>query len=173
LVSPVYFGNGAVCPKLSNQRIDIDTEMNACFEIETTQNDFEGALLFGLERCSNWYNMDTSTTETNKNKTPHVHILAIWKVKDSKPFVRVVLVEHTREFTWNEDKLRKLYDKNFGWLKEYNNPMSDTWLMNSNVVLRISFKVKLLKENFELNISISEEEKDDYVMKPLYVDLER
>jgi hypothetical protein len=43
LVSPVYFDNGAICPKLSDRQIDIDTKMRAYFEINTTQNDVEGA----------------------------------------------------------------------------------------------------------------------------------
>jgi hypothetical protein len=173
LVSPVYFGNGAVCPKLSDQQIDISTEMKARFEINTIQDEFEGALLFKLQRHSgNQYSADTSTIETNKNGAKCVQMLAAWKVKDSKPLLHVLLIEHAKEFTWNEDNLKKLYDKNFGWLKEYNDAISDTWLMDDNMALKTSFEVRGLKGNFELSISIFEE-KDDYAIRPLCIDLER
>jgi hypothetical protein len=175
LVSPVYFGNGAVCPKLSEQQIDIGTEMNASFEIYATQDEFEGALLYKLQKyveSDNRCNMDTLAMETDKNEAKCVQLLVAWKVKDSKPFLYVVLVEHVKEFTWDEDALRKLYNKNHNRLKEYDDTESDKWLMDNNMVLKISFKLRGSKGNFELSISISEEERNDY-MRPLCVNLER
>jgi hypothetical protein len=173
LVSPVYFSNGMAYPKLSCQQIEIGTEMGACLEINATQYDFEGALLSKLKIYSNkQYNMGALTTETNKNEAAHVYMLAAWKVKDTKPFVRVVLIKHTKEFTWNEDKLKKLYYENCQWLKEHDT-VSDAWFVDDNMILKTSFKVRDLKGNFELSISISEEEKNDYAMRPLCVDLER
>jgi hypothetical protein len=172
LTSPVYFGNGVECPKLSNQQIDIGIKMNASFEINITQEVFEGALLFKLQRYSdNQYNMDMSTTETNKSEATHVHMLAIWKVKDSKSFIRITLVEHTKKFTWNEDKLRKLYHKNRGWLKEYCT-ISDIWLVDNNMVFKTTFGARVLKGTTELSISISEE-RYDYAMRPLSIDFKR
>jgi hypothetical protein len=176
LISLIYLGNGAVCPKLSGQRIDIGARMNASFEINTTQCDFEGALLFELQRhveSDNQCNMDSLTKEVNKKDTTHVHMLVVWEVKNSKYFVHVALVEHTKEFTWNEDKLKKLYHENRWWLKEYDSAASHTWFIDDNMVLKTTFETSGLKENFELSISISEEEKDDYVIRPLYVNLER
>jgi hypothetical protein len=190
LMSPVYFGDGAVCPKLSNQRIDIGAKMNASFKINTIQNEFGGALLFKLQKyADSQYNMDASITETNKSESTHAYMLVIWRMKDFELFARVVLVEHTKAFTWNEDRLKKLYDRIFGWFKEYDDTISDTWLVNNNMVLKTSFKVRwsrenLLgilglkkartsKENFELSISISEEKSADYTMRPFRINLER
>jgi hypothetical protein len=170
LMSPIYFGNGATCPKLSDQQIDIDTEMNISFEICATQNEFEGALLFELERYSDWNDwssVNTLTTKNNKNGAAYVHMLVAWKVKDFKHLTRVVLVEHTKEFTWNEDRLKEFYDKNCDLLKEYDNTVSDAWLMDDNTILKTSSKVEVSEGNFELNISISEEERDNYAMRPL------
>jgi hypothetical protein len=174
LVSPVYFGNGAVCPKLSGQQIDIGTKMGVCFEISATQDDFEGVLLYKMQIYSDSQrNMDTLSIRTNKNKAMHFHMLAIWKVKDSRPFVYVVLVEHTNEFTWDEGALKKLYYENHGCLKEYNGIVSDTWAMDDNIILRTSFIIRSFERNFELSISISEEEEDEYAIIPLLVNLER
>jgi hypothetical protein len=174
LVSPVYFGNGATCPKLSSQQIDICAKTNAHFEINTIQDDFEGALLFKLQRYSNRQrNMNASTTETNKGEVAHVYMLAAWKVMDSKFFVCVVLIEHTKEFTWDESKLEKLYNKNRDWLKEYNDTTIVTWFMDNNIVLKTAFRVRGLKNNFRLSISIFEERGNDYDMKPIQINTER
>jgi hypothetical protein len=175
LVSPVYFGNGAVCPKLFDQQIAIDTEIRTSFEIYATQDGFEGALLYKLQKhvvSDDQRNMDTLTTKTNENEAKCVQLLVAWKVKDSKSFVYETLVEHVKEFTWDENELRKLYNKNHSRLKEYNSIMSDRWLIDNNMVLKTSFEVRGLKGNFELSISISEKERYDY-MRPLCIDLER
>jgi hypothetical protein len=171
LVSPVYFGDGVVCPKLSDQKIDIGIKMRANFEINPTQDEFEGALLYKLQRYSDWSNT-TALIEVNKKNATNVYMLVAWKVKDSEPLVYVVLVEHTKEFTWNEDELKKLYDKNRNWLKKYYNTLTNTWFMDNNTVLKTTFKVKYLKENFEVNVDISEE-RDNYAVAPFCINLER
>jgi hypothetical protein len=176
LVSPVYFGDGVVCPKLFDQRLDIGTKMTTSFAINATQDEFEGTLLYKLKRhvkSDGQCNTSTSTTEANKNETVHVHMLVTWKMKDAKPLVRAILLEHTEEFIWNESRLVELYNKNHSRTKEYADAISFTWLMDDNVVLKTTFILRSLKGKPELSISISEEEKDEYAMKPLCVDLER
>jgi hypothetical protein len=174
LVSPVYFSNGAVCPKISDQQIDIGTAMNASFEINIVQNDFEGALLYKLQMYfDSQYNIDTLTTEVSRKESTHIHMLVVWKVKDSKLFVHVALIKHIKEFTWNEDELRNLYNKNHSRLKEYSGIISDTWFMNNNMILKTSFRIRGSKGIFEISIFISEEERADYAVRPLCVDLER
>jgi hypothetical protein len=174
LVSPVYFGSGIVCPKLSNQQIDISTKMNARFEIYAAQDDFEGALLFKLQRYSDsQHNMNTSTAGIDKNSATHIYMLAAWKLKDAKSFAYVALVEHTKEFTWDENELKKLYDKSRSWLKKYNDVILNTWLMDNNMILQTTFSSGDLKRAPELSISISEKERSNYAMKPLWIDVER
>jgi hypothetical protein len=176
LISPVYFGNGAVCPRLYSQQIDIGTETKSIFEINATQDEFEGALLYKLQRydkSDDQSDMATSTTETNEKEAKCLQMLVTWKLKDSKPFVYVVLVEHTKEFTWNEDGLRKLYYGNHDKFKKYDDTTSETWFMDDNMALKMITKVRGLKGNFELSISISEEERDDHAMRPLRIDLTR
>jgi hypothetical protein len=127
LMSSVYFSNGTICSELFNQQIDVDNEMKISFEIDTIKNKFESILLFKLQRHSkSQSNIDTSNTEINKNKATHVHMIVAWKVKNARIFAYVALVEYAKEFTWNEDKLKKLYYKNHGRFKEYNDIISDT-----------------------------------------------
>jgi hypothetical protein len=169
LVSPVFFGNNAICPKLSGQQVDIGIETRSDFEIEIAQNEFEGALIFKLQIYSdNKYDMDTSTTETNEATC--IQMFIAWKVEDIS-FVHIVLIEHTKEFIWDQDKLRKLYDKNYNWLKKYDSTKSATWQVDDNIILETAFEVNSLP--YKLCISISEEKKSDYAMKPLCIDLER
>jgi hypothetical protein len=173
LVSPVYFCNGAVCPKLTKQQIDISTKIRVCFEINAIRNDFEGALLYKLQRRSgNQRDMNTSTTET-KNGTKYVHMLIIWKVKYSEPFAYVALVEHSKEFAWNETELRRLYNKNCGWIEINGDIKSYTWFMDDNIALKTPFEASVSEGNFALSISISEERESSHVMKPFCINPER
>jgi hypothetical protein len=174
LISPVYFSNGAVCPKLSDQQIDSNIATKIRFEVNTTQDEFEGALLYKLRRnLHDQYSMDTLITETNRNDTTHVYMFVAWKMKDSIPFLCVVLVECAKEFIWDENKLKKLHDKNCDRLKKFDDTISDTWIVDDNMILKATFGVRDLKGNFELSMSISEEERDNYAMRPLWIDLTR
>jgi hypothetical protein len=174
LISPVCFSGGAICPKLSDRQIDTGTKVWTGFKIDTIENKFEGALLFKLGKhvkSDDRRNTVTSTAEINE--ATHVHMIVAWKVKNAKPFAYIALVEHTKEFIWSEDKLKKLYNKNHGWLKEYDDTISETWFMDSNMVLKTSFSSSKLKGIFELSISISEGEKSDHTMRPFCIDFER
>jgi hypothetical protein len=177
LISPIYFGNGVVYPKLSDQQIDIDTEMKTCFTINTIQNELKGTMLFKLQRKENRFSIYLSNIFKRQgysnDEAKCIQMFIAWKVKNSKLFLYVALVKHLKEFTWNEDKLRNLYYKNHSWLKEYNNTRSDAWLMDDNIVLKTTFNTRDLKNIPELSISISEEEKNDGAMRPLCIHLER
>jgi hypothetical protein len=176
LVSPIYFGNGVVHPKLSDRRIDIGTRRKACFEINATQNEFKGVFLFKLKKKNRLSIYSSNLFKRRKysnSKAKCVQMLIAWKVKNSKLFLYVALVKHPKGFTWNEDYLKKLYDKNHDWLKEYNSARSDTWLMDGDIVLKTTVSVRDLKEIIELNISISKGEKSNFDMKPLDVNLKR
>jgi hypothetical protein len=89
--------------------------------------------------------MDTSTAEISKSEITYVYMLVVWKVKDSKHSLYVALVEHTKEFIWDENELKRLYNKNHSRLKEYDDIMSDTWFINNNMVLKTSFEARGLK----------------------------
>jgi hypothetical protein len=132
-------------------------------------------LIFKLQiHSDNQYNVDISTVETNEREVKCVQMLVAWKAKNAKPFACAVLLEHTKEFTWNEVKLEKLYNKNHDWLKEYEkyDAISDTWLVGNHIVLKTLLRVRGLKEDLGLDIFISKEE-DNFAMKPLCIDLER
>jgi hypothetical protein len=172
LISPVYFGNGTVYHGLSDQQIDINAAIKIRLEINATQDEFEGALLYKLQmNFHNPHDMDVSTTETHVMN--YSYMLVAWKMRDSEPFVHIVLIEYTEKFVWNEDKLKKLYDKSCDRLKKYDDIISDAWIIDDNMTLKTVSKIENLETNFELNISISEEEKKDHAVRSLCLDLER
>jgi hypothetical protein len=171
LASPIYFSNGVVCPQLFDQQIDIGTETRISFEVNTIKNEFEGVLLFRLERYFD--NQYKSTVETNRNEATHVYMIVAWKVKKARHFAYIALVEHTKALIWNEDKLKKLYYENYDQLKEYNDTISDTWLVNNNMVLKTTFSARDLEGIPEPSISISEEKKSGYAMRPFCIHPER
>jgi hypothetical protein len=176
LLLPIYFSNGAACSKLSDQQIDIGKELKVIFKLDTIRNKFGGALLFKLRRhieSDDQYNIDASTTETDESEAAHVYMLVALEVKDTRPFAYVALVEHTKEFTWNEGKLKKLYYENHDRLKEYTGTISDTWLVDNNIVLKTTFSARHLREGPEVSISISEEKKSDDSMRPFCINLKR
>jgi hypothetical protein len=88
-------------------------------------------------------------------------------------YTYVTLVEHAKAFIWNRDKLNKLYHEGYDRLKERTDITSDTWLVDNNMTLKMTFCARDLEGNPELSISISEEEKGDYIMRPLLIDPER
>jgi hypothetical protein len=147
LVLSAYFGNGVVYSELSGQQVDIGPATKASFEIKATQDDFEGALLFKLQRYSNnQYNMGTSVIGINNVETKCVQMLVVWRSKDSKLLLRVIFVEHVKEFIWSENELRELYYKNYSRLKEYDDTILDIWFMDDNMTLKASSKVRDTKK---------------------------
>jgi hypothetical protein len=174
LVLPVYFGNGTVHLKLSGRQIDTSTKMNASLGINATQNNFKGVLLFKLQIYSDsQHNVNTSTKKANKEKEKYVYMLVVCKMKNSNPFAYAALIEYTEEYIWSENELKKLYDQNHDQFKKYNGATSGTWLMSNNMILKTSLNVIYSKRKFELGISISEEKKRDYAMRPFRINLKR
>jgi hypothetical protein len=131
-------------------------------------------LLYKLQRhVKSGGQRNMKTLKVNKNKAKCVQMLAAWKVEDSKLFVLLVLIEHTKEFTWARDKLKKLYYENCRWLKRYVNTTLDIWSIDDDMVLRTTFRVRGTEGNFELSILISEGKNDGYAMRPIWINTER
>jgi hypothetical protein len=169
LISPVYFGNDSVFLELSSQQIDVKTTMRPYFEVNATQDEFVRVLLYKLQKHSSWPHEDISTAMTAAEPTC-IYMLIVWKIKDSMHLMHVALLESIRKFKWNEENLKKFYDKNSNRLKGYNDSTLIAWAIDNSTVLITKFQVKKIPE---LSISISEERKGGYAIKPLWIDEER
>jgi hypothetical protein len=106
-------------------------------------------------------------------KSTSIHILVIWKVNYSRSSVHIVLLKNIKGFKWNEEKLKKFYNKNYDRLVRYDDSTLYKWLLDDMMILKTAFEVMYFKRNFELSISISEEKKNVYAIRPLCVDEKR
>jgi hypothetical protein len=189
-LSDSWFINGEVFPKPFDQQIDILTELGVDFSIDTDvvtelrvefsidtiENKFESVLLFKLKKhieSDEQHDIDTSTTGTDENEATHAYMLVVWEVKNAKSFAYVALVERIKEFTWDKDKLKEFYNKNYDQLKKYSDTISDTWLVDNDMILKAKSKVKSSKRNQKLSIYISEEKKSDHAMRPFCINIKR
>jgi hypothetical protein len=166
LTSPIYFCNGATYRMLFDQQANIGTGVCVCLEIDNTQSTFEGALLYKLQRktkveSDDRSNVGTTAEKANRNEEKCAQMLIGWKMDHCIPRMYVMLIEHVKELTWNEDKLKKLHYENCSQLDNYCDSKSTSWLMDDNTVLKTIFKVTKLDGSFKQSITISEKKKDD------------
>jgi hypothetical protein len=160
LVSPIYItGDGLECYRPPDYKAYVGDITRSGFIIKSDFRSY-GVLIYRLQR-----RQSLEFTEIAKN--------AFWRIFESRVlYAYVALVEYAKEITWNEDNLNKFYYVNHDRLKECNEIILDTWLMD-NMVLKMTFNARDLKGNPELSISISEEKKDSYTMRPFCINLKR
>jgi hypothetical protein len=169
LVSPIYTaGDGLECHRAPDYKVYARDTMRSAFIINKSDDGPYGVLIYKLQR-----RQSHESTDADENTSSVTHLLVVWRISESKLYTYITLVGHTKAFTWNRDKLNKLYHKNYDRLKERTNITSDTWLLDDNMTLKMTFCARDLEGNSELSISISEEEKGDYIMRPLFIDPER
>jgi hypothetical protein len=168
LVSPTYTTtNELECHRPPDYKVRAGDTMRSNLMVKSYYKPY-GILIYKIQ-----IKQEHESTET-EDISNDVHLLVAWKFSEFKKlFADVLLVEHAKDFVWNEDKLKKPYYKNHGQLRKHNNTISDTWLVGNNIVLKTTFSARDLKEDTELSISISEEEKGDYAVRPFYIHLER
>jgi hypothetical protein len=168
LVSPIYItGNGLECHKPPAYRVYAGETMRSGFIINKSDDMFYGVLIYRLQR--RWTH---ESTDIGKDAISAAHLLVVWRISEfNELYADVLLIEHTKAFTWDEDNLKKLYYENYDRLKGYAGTISNTWLID-NMVLRTTFSARNLRGNPKLSISISEE-RDDYAASPFCIDLTR
>jgi hypothetical protein len=166
LASPIYvISDGLECHRPPDHKVHAGSTTKSAFMIES-DNASCGALIYKVEQIH-------ESAEIGKDASNAAYLLTAWSISESKELhANVLLIKHDEAFTWNKDKLGSFCYENCERLKEYTDTISDTWCMNNNTTLKTTFSVGDLRGNSELSISISEE-RDDYAIRPLCVDLER
>jgi hypothetical protein len=170
LVSPIYItGDGLEFHRPLDYKVYAGDTMGSGFIINKSDDESYGVLIYKLQR-----RQSHESTEIGEDTSIDVHLLVIWCIpKPNELYADVLLVEHAKAFTWNRNKLNKLYHENHDRLKGCNNTILNTWFMDNNMVLKTVFSARDLKGNPELSISISEEKKRDDTMRPFCVNLKR
>jgi hypothetical protein len=170
LISPAYAtSDGLECHRAPAYKVCAGDIMKSAFIINKSNHVSYGVLIYRLQR-----KQAHESTETSEDTSSISRLLVFWVIsKFNELYADVLLVEHAKEFVWNEDDLRELYDKNYHQLKEYDDIIPATWLMDDHMILKTSFKTENLEENFDLSISIYEEEKYDCAMRPIRISTKR
>jgi hypothetical protein len=177
LVSPVYFCNHCTCNEYPIRRTDGGAMMNTDIRFDIGKLP-GGIWMYEVQRkgsteSDHQSSTDTISTEVVEDTSKIVRLLMIWKIEDpEEPEVCIILVEHSNELVLNEDKLAQLYDKANDRFYKFYDSFQSTWLVCDNTVLKATYKI-VWERGLELEITISEGVKDEYPMKPMWIDSER
>jgi hypothetical protein len=122
LVSPMYAtGDGLECYRPSDYKVFADGAARSDFIINKSEDASYGVLIYRLQE-----KRLHESSETSENTSSVTHLLVVWRISESKKlYTYVALVEHTKAFTWNRDKLNKLYHSNHDRPRERTDITSD------------------------------------------------
>jgi hypothetical protein len=167
LTSLIYFLHGGKWHVVPDQEIDVNTVMRNCLESDSGQDILEGALVYEIQR--KLYNESDGFIQDDSKGT---QLLVVWHGEYTKGlYVRAVLIEHDKGFDWNEDKLRRLYQKYWYPLDVWVDFIGSNWLLDDTTVLTTAIKV--INGGYRWDIFISEERTSNYVVKPFWINSER
>jgi hypothetical protein len=164
LTSPVYFIHGGKWHVVPDQEIDVDAIMRSRLEFDSGQDILEGILVYKIQR------QHAKSDEFVQDKSKNIQLLVAWHAEHTKGLhVRALLIEHDKEFNWDEDKLRELHQKCWCPLDAWANPTGSNWKLDDATMLTTTIKV--MNGDYRWDISISEE--GDGIERPLWIDAER
>jgi hypothetical protein len=167
LVSPIYIASEELdCHKPPNYKVYAGDTMRSAFII-MLHNQSYGALIYKLQK-----KQSHESIETNEDISSVIHFLVVWEISGSKKLCTgVLLVENDKVFVWDKDDLGKLHSKNINRFRLCPDSATETWLLDDNTALMTTFEI--INEDYTLNITISEVERDDNTRKPAHIDLKR
>jgi hypothetical protein len=146
------------------QEIDVSTVARICFEFDPREDILEGILMYKVQR------KHAGSDKLSQGKSKQVQLLIAWCGKHTEGLhVRVMLIEHSTKL--DKDKLKSLHQKCWPLLKSRINPTVSFWLLDNTTALATT--IKAMNEGHRWYISISEQKINDYVMRPLWIDVKR
>jgi hypothetical protein len=166
LISPVCFlGSGKCVGVVLEQKIDAFCAGRNFFMFYPGQDILEGILVYKMQI------KHAEPDEFIQDKSKSIQILIAWHVENKKKLdVRVLLVEHERKFNWDENKLRKLYQKYWHIFMVWLHPTGFNCMLNDTTILVTT--VNIMNGGYRWDIFISERMGDNTI-RPLWVNTER
>jgi hypothetical protein len=165
LTSPVHFIHGGKWHVAPDQEIDAIDVMRNYLEFDSGQDILEGALVYKIQR------EHAESDEVIQDESKSVHLLVAWYVDQTKGSdVRALLVEHDKGLNWDEDKLKKLYQRHWHSFDAWISPTGCIWLLDDATVLSVG--VDAVNGDYRWDIVIAEGEGDN-IERPLWTDTER
>jgi hypothetical protein len=153
LVSPVYDSVNATCYLSPDQRVDVGSTTQVGFNIDLSQSESFGALIYNLQRK----NTNQSNEEIiSSEEVTCTQLFMLWKVTNSKEFlVNPYLAEHDRNHIWNEDNMADLIRCHDMFDIQYD-PIEEAWPMHNDTILSIKANVTYEAECYKLETTIFE-----------------
>jgi hypothetical protein len=171
LISPVYFCDDTVCDMPLNQRVAPNDSTITKFRIDLDQFIFRGAIMYEVRATSTLPNergINNTMTVTNENAPMSIQLLVAWKISHiGDPRLLIMLLEHGRVFTRNEDGLKQLLKEHSDRFKAMHGREINTWSMRDGTVLRTTMGIMDWKQ-YRLQITISEGAQDKHTTNPMY-----
>jgi hypothetical protein len=165
LTSPIYFIKDAACPIQFPQQVNSESTMKVSFKTDIDQATFGGALLYHLQKredeSGDW-------SDTDEDESISIKLLVIWGCKSDCFYSRAYIILHESTFTWNEEKLKMLYNL-YNSQYQLCTKTGEWWL---HVDLMLKTKCKRRHAGLEIVVSISEEYLK-YPREPLWFDSNR
>jgi hypothetical protein len=170
LISPIYFAKDAVCRIQFPQHVNSKSTMKNNIITGMNRDTFGGFLLYHLRGKEN--NGTDNRFITDKDTSMSTHLLVIWGCKLDWSYSHAYLIKHENTFTWNEDRLERLYDVYNSQYNAYSAIAPEAWLLDDNNTM-LEVMCRETNSNFEIVIIISEEEYETYPIRPLWVNPNR
>jgi hypothetical protein len=171
LVSPTYVGNGVICCRPPDQRVDVGFTTQADFKINFSRGNPIDILMYEIKRKSTKrFNRNTTSSE---DETTCTQLFIAWELKNSIEFCAFSsLIEHDKGCIWDGDNLMKLAD----WYNLTNiqySPIEMTYLIYDNTVLMTKIDASYEEGCYKLEMTISEGSIKYNTQRPRYIDVER
>jgi hypothetical protein len=166
MISPVYFIHGGKWHISPGQEIGVRTVMKSRIEFDSVQDILDGALVYKIQR------KHAESDEFIQDESKNIQLLIAWRGDHTKGLdVRVLLVEQSKKFNWDEDKLKRLYQKYWHPLDAWVDFIGNNWLLDDATVL--GAEVDAMNGGYRWDIHISERKEASVIERPLWIDAER
>jgi hypothetical protein len=168
LTSSIYFVHNAIWIRSPDQKVDANTVARASLGRDVTKDEFSSALIYKLQRKNIESGSQPNADKTfSEDTSTSIQLLIMWRSTEKDELsLHALLIKHSNEIIWDEDKLKKLYSMHLDLLVN-DKAVRDTWLLDNVTVLRTMLRWEYGKNMTE--IIISEETKEDDSKEPLWV----
>jgi hypothetical protein len=167
LVSLTYITNGELeCHRPPNYKVCAGDTMRSGFIIKSCDVSY-GALICRLQK-----KQSHESTRISEDISSAAHLLVVWEISESERlYVDVLLVECDKKLDLDKDDLEALYRKNSNRFRLCPDSAKDTWSLDDDTALMITFNI--MNDDYILDITISEVKRCSGAKIPVHVDPER
>jgi hypothetical protein len=171
LVSPIYASDGSTCHLLPDPRVDAGYTAQIGFNIDFTQDESIGALIYKLQRKS--ADQSNEDTTSNEDGAPCTQLIVIWNVNSFKDlYVYSRAIEQDQGYVWDSDRLMNLA-KRYCLLGIQHCLIEETWLTHDGIAFMTNLNVTCEAECYKLEMTISEAIIDRDAQRPWDLNLNR